>query len=267
MPEQALDPLSKDSFDTIRPPRTPWHTFPDAVLLAGESQTKRHPMYTAGKAGDAGAAARLVEGLVPEPALAAVRSLLDAVWRGRPLAVASAHAYENDGFNAIPAALARFLSERLALRFDADIVQINIVAHTGADGYGRLARQAAFGGNVVKGQVYVVVDDFIGQGGTLANLRGWLETHGGEVVGAIGLTGKPYSAKLSPTKEQLDELKRKHGEHFEGWWREHFGHAFDCLTQSEARYLARSPDVDTIRSRLAAAVREGSVRRGARSAS
>ena len=124
----------------------------------------------------------------------------------------------------------------------------------------------AFGGNVVKGQVYVVVDDFIGQGGTLANLRGWLETHGGEVVGAIGLTGKPYSAKLSPTKEQLDELKGKHGEHFEGWWREHFGHAFDCLTQSEARYLARSPDVDTIRSRLASAVREGSVRRGARSA-
>ena len=30
----------------------------------------------------------------------------------------------------------------------------------------------------------------------------------------------------------------------------------DCLTQSEARYLTRSPDVDTIRSRLAAAKRE-----------
>jgi len=30
-----------------------------------------------------------------------------------------------------------------------------------------------------------------------------------------------------------------------------FGHAFDCLTQSEARYLACSPDVDTIRDRVA----------------
>ena len=37
---------------------------------------------------------------------------------------------------------------------------------------------------------------------------------------------------------------------------EEFGHAFDCLTQSEARYLARAPDVDTIRNRIAAAQQE-----------
>ena len=41
------------------------------------------------------------------------------------------------------------------------------------------------------------------------------------------------------------------------WWHEHFGHTFDCLTQSEARYLTRSPDVDTIRNRLAAAEARG----------
>ena len=129
------------------------------------------------------------------------------------------------------------------------------MAHTGADGYGRLARQAAFGGEVA-GFTYIMVDDFIGQGGTLANLRGWVEECGGTVVHAVGLTGKPYSAKLNPTKEQLDELREKHGAGLENWWAEQFGHTFDCLTQSEARYLARSPDVDTIRNRLAAAMRE-----------
>ena len=72
-----------------------------------------------------------------------------------------------------------------------------------------------------------------------------------------GLTGKPYSAKLNPSKEQLYELGQKYGKDFEKWWREHFGHAFNCLTQSEARYLARSPDVDTIRDRLAAAECKG----------
>ena len=72
-------------------------------------------------------------------------------------------------------------------------------------------------------------------------------------------------SKLNPSREQLDELRQKHGRDFEKWWRENFGHAFNCLTQSEARYLARSPDADTIRDRLAAAEREGDRRGNARS--
>ena len=43
----------------------------------------------------------------------------------------------------------------------------------------------------------------------------------------------------------------------EQWWHEQFGHTFDCLTHSEARCLARSPDVDTVRDRIAAAKQEG----------
>ena len=169
----------------------------------------------------------------------------------------SAHAYERESVNAIPIALAELLGERLGLASEDAIVQTNVVSHTGADGYGRLARQACFEGEVVKGREYVMVDDFIGQGGTLANLRGWIEKRGGAVVGAVALTGKPYSAKLTPSREQLHELRERHGPDFEKWWREHFGHPFDCLTQSEARYLARSPDVDTIRSRLAEAQQDG----------
>ena len=238
------------------PPRVPWRGFPDAVLLAPEPQTRQHPEYAAAKSGDAAAAGRLVEALVEETGLAAIRVLLDRATGGPPV-LASAHAYERDGFNAIPAALARLLGERLGTPFDTNIVQTNIVGHTRADGYGRLARQAAFGGEVEHGREYVMVDDFIGQGGTLANLRGWIENEGGRVIGAVGLTGKSYSARLNPTEEQLHELRQKHGDRFEKWWQEYFGHAFDCLAQSEARYLTRSPDADTIRSRLAAAMREG----------
>ena len=236
------------------PPRVAWRDFPDAILLADEPRTRRHPAYAAAKAGDAVAAANLVLALVDEAGIAAVRGLLSKVAVVQPMLVA-AHAYERDGFNAIPAALARLLSERLTIPFDTVVVQTNIVGHTGASGYHRLARQAAFGGEVEKGREHIMVDDFIGQGGTLANLRGWIEKQGGMTVGAVGLAGKPYSAKLNPSREQLHELREKHGTDFEAWWREYFGHAFDCLTQSEARYLARSPDADTIRDRLAAAVR------------
>jgi hypothetical protein len=96
----------------------------------------------------------------------------------------------------------------------------------------------------------LVVDDFVGQGGTLANLKGHIESNGGVVIGATALTGKPFSAVLSPTQEQLTALREKHGQNLETWWHERVGYGFDCLTQSEARYLEHSPDVDTIRSRL-----------------
>jgi hypothetical protein len=44
---------------------------------------------------------------------------------------------------------------------------------------------------------------------------------------------------------QLVELREKHGS-IEPWWETKFGHRFDCLAQSEARYLARTPDADII---------------------
>ena len=240
------------------PPRVPWHRFPDALLLADEIQTKRHVDYAAAKNGDLVAAANLVHALTNGASILAVRKLVDSIDAEAEVPVlVSVHAHEGGSVNAIPVALAELLSKRLDIEYKEAIVQTNLVCHTGADGYGRLARQARFEGDVEKGRMYLMVDDFIGQGGTLANLRGWIEKNGGMVSGAIALTGKPYSAILTPSKEQLHELRQKHGTDFEKWWRGHFGHSFDCLTQSEARYLARSPDVDAIRDRLAAAERTG----------
>ena len=248
-----------------QPPRVAWSGFPDVVLLAQERATKLHPEYTHAKSGDPAAAARLVDSLLDDGKVATVRTLLaEASRSGKPTLV-SVHAYESDGVNAIPIALARLLSLHLGIPNDEALVQTNVVAHTGADGYSRLARQAAFDGPVTSGTEYVIVDDFVGQGGTLANLRGSLAKRGGNVIGAVALTGKPYSVRLNPTEEQLHELRQKHGPHFEEWWKEHFGHAFDCLTHSEARYLARSPDVDTIRDRLAAVQQAGNGPRGRRS--
>ena len=251
-----LERAEADLKAIARPPRVPWRHFADAVLLVDETRTKRHPYYGTAKSGDEPAAWALIDSLLDESSVDKVRQLVETSNLGPP-ALACAHACEGQGVNAIPAGLAEWFSARLNIPFVADLVQSNVVAHTGADGYGRLARQARFEGHVDPGREYVIVDDFIGQGGTMANLRGWIESEGGHVIGAVGLTGKPYSAKLASTKEQLHELRQKHGRDFEKWWRAEFGHAFNCLTQSEARYLARSPDADTIRDRLAAAKREG----------
>jgi hypothetical protein len=247
-----IDQAEADLKEMKQPPRVPWEAFADAVLLAGESQTKQHPEYPSAKAsGDPEAAANLVSSLVDEARITTVRALIAEVSESGSPVLVCANAYEQ-GFNAIPASLAELLSKRLGISFDTTVAQTNVVCHTGADGYGRLARQAAFAGEVQSEREYVMVDDFIGQGGTLANMRSWIERQGGKVVGAVALTGKPYSARLNPSQEQLHELRQKHGSDFERWWKAHFGHAFDCLTNSEARYLARSPDAGTIRDRLVA---------------
>lgn len=86
------------------------------------------------------------------------------------------------------------------------MVQANVVNHTGADGFTRLARQAVFTGTVLAGASYFIVDDFIGQGGTMANLRGDIEQHGAKVIGATALTGKPFSAKLALNLDLLEAL-------------------------------------------------------------
>jgi hypothetical protein len=76
--------------------------------------------------------------------------------------------------------------------------------------------------------------------------------NGGTVVGATALTGKLHSVKLALSQDTLATLRRKHGPELEEWWRARFGHAFDCLTESEARYLERTPNADRVRDRIAA---------------
>ena len=63
------------------------------------------------------AGARIVDALVGEAVMAPVRDLIARVSdSGAPILV-SANAYERGGLNAIPAALAKLLGERLAFPF------------------------------------------------------------------------------------------------------------------------------------------------------
>lgn len=233
----------------MQPARTPWGNFPDVVLHAAEADVKAYPAYRAAKSGDADAAEELVS-VMFRPAAAAELRILTA---DRAPIIVAVHAYEVRGVNAIPEALADRLAQEIGFDVDTSIVQANVVAHTGASGFTRLANQASFEGAVKPGADYLLVDDFVGQGGTLANLKGHIEFCGGHVVAATVLTGKPYSARLTPSPEQLAALRAKHGEALENWWQARFGHAFDRLTQSEARYLERTENAQSVRDKVAAA--------------
>jgi hypothetical protein len=230
-----------------QPPRTPWGNFPDVLIHASESAVKQHPAYKAAKAGHGSSATTLVNDTMSEQQNQRLVDLL----RGHTPTLVSAHAYEKEGINAIPEAFAVEISKAVGWPHDTKVAQVNVVAHTGADGFSRLARQAEFTGAIQPGCEYVLVDDFVGMGGTLANLKGYVESKGGRVLAAVSLTGKPHSAKLAPSPERLRELRVKHGTELENWWIGRFAHAFDALTESEARYLARTETADTIRNRIA----------------
>ncbi|MBI4601409.1 MAG: phosphoribosyltransferase [Planctomycetes bacterium] len=219
-------------------------------MHADESVLKKHPAYPAAKKGDSEAAERLVLAVATIGALDRISALLGST---KPTLVA-VHALETEGMNAIPRVFARILAQTLDLPTDRQVVQINRVVHTGADGYSRLAFPALFDGEARPGQ-YFLVDDFVAQGGTLANLKGFLEQRGGAVVGATALGGKAYSARLRLDDQTLKELRGKHGPELETWWHAAFGYGFDRLTESEARYLIRADDAHAISTRIVAASR------------
>lgn len=234
--------------DGMKPFRVVLRDFPEVVIHAAESKVKRHPDYAAAKSGDALAARRLVRDLYSADAEQRLVHLVGE----HEVELVAVHALEAEGVNEIPIALAHELERELGLSINESVVQTNSVGHTGASGFHRLANQALFAGEVRVGVRDIVVDEFVGQGGTLANLLGFLAQNGGQVLGATVLTG-PYSATLAYDEGLVGQLRARHGQGLGAWWRERFGFGFDCLTRSEARYLANTADADTVRDRLAAA--------------
>lgn len=232
--------------------RYPWNDSPDVLIHASEQHVKQHSSYQQAKAGDVIASVNLViESLSYE-----IMDRMSRKFGAHAPVLLPVLAEESAGMNSIPKAMAEVLAHLLKWNIEERVFQANVVGHTGASGFVRLENQAIFKGCVDSGLHYVLIDDFIGQGGTLANLRGHILAQGGQVLGASVLTGKSHSAALTPADSQLVELRRKHGT-IEFWWRQRFGFGFDCLTASEARYLIQTPTSERVIERLEDAGRGG----------
>ncbi|QMW22970.1 phosphoribosyltransferase [Sandaracinobacteroides saxicola] len=246
---------------TDLPPRRPWPpNFPDVLVLAAQQDRDAHPSYLKAKTGSAGDALRLILDLVTSDAdLAAIPEH----FRGRRPTVVPVVADENvlvndsADFNTIPPTLALFvgMNADLPVQFDR-VVQTNKVGHTRAPAFQRIVTPARFAGALVAGMDYLLVDDHVGMGGTLASLRGYVEHMGGTVVGMICLTASPGSAKIALQSDTLDMIRQKHGPALDSFWQTEFGYGLDCLTNREAQHLCRQPSVDAIKDLLAKAAVE-----------
>jgi hypothetical protein len=232
------------------PNRTAWRGSESVQIAGSIDRVQGHPDYAAAKTGNSRAAARLSMSVMDDAFFSA--NGVD-IARGKPVLV-PVHAVEGVSINRIAMSTAQWIGMNMHLPVASGIVQINRVGHTKSSGWHRMANQALFAGEVTPGQHYWLVDDFVGQGGTLANLKGYIESRGGIVSGFTVLAGKPHSAIIGLRPQTLVELRAKHGT-LETWWKERFGFGFDGLSESEARYLIRAEDADTIGNRLAEAGR------------
>ena len=232
--------------------RSDWNNFPDVVLMHSKSTILGHSLYQAAKGGDLTAAVALVDDYLNDGALDEIGKLLAPHENVRLLPV---HAVEMSGRNKLPAAYAAWLEQAFGLPIEYGIVQADKVGRTGADGFERLVKSVRFDGEVVAGQKYLLIDDAVTQGGTIADLRGYIESSGGIVVGVTALMGKPHSARLAITKPTLGQLRKSLGRDFETWWQEQFGYDFSKLTESEARYINKQitrSGVDAVRDTIIA---------------
>lgn len=227
----------------VKVPRSAWpEGFPD-VVQQGVSDIKRLPGYEAAKAGDADAAMTLVRGLLRPERVDALRRLVGA----DPAIIVPLRSQEA-GRNALAAAYAKHLAQELGIGVAPGIVRVDTARRSGMGAIGRLLTRARFDGDVVAGARYIIADDVVTQGGTAADLRGYIESRGGTVIAVTALQAPGANARLALPAGDLAALRASHGA-AEARWKELYGYGFDALTASEARYVRSYRDADAFRDR------------------
>lgn len=239
--------------------RTPWYDFPQVIRNGDLGALKNEPEYQAAKSGDMSAAIELVDRLLTDDTVGKIR---EQIGDGKPL-VLPVLAVEAAGNNKIPLAMAEALADRLDLDVELGIIQSDKVGRTDSGADHRLAFNPTFEGDVKQGQKYLVVDDTLTMGGTVASLRGYVENRGGKVVAASVMTAHEGALNLPVKSSMLAAIENKHGPSINNFWQETFGYGTDKLTQGEAGHLKSAKTVDAIRERITAARHEGIERLGA----
>jgi len=230
--------------------RTGWGTSKhDALIYGFIDEVKNHPNYQFAKSGNYEDAVLLAQSFINDNLI----QKLDNNYKS-PI-ILPIMAEEKQGKNAIPMGMADVINRYTGWKVSENIYQTNKAGHTGANGWHRITTPALFMGDVVIGAEYLVLDDFIGMGSTLANIKSFIENAGANVAGFDILTGKPESSQLYLRSKTLDNLREKHG-NFEQEFKEIVKFDYSGLTESEARYLLRAKTVERIRNQLTRSIRE-----------
>ena len=233
--------------------RAAWGDFPKVIRNGDLGILAKEPEYQAAKQGDMEAALNLVDRLVSDDTISQIKELIG----NETPRILPVLATEASGNNKIPLAFAEVLADRLGLEVETGIVQREKVNRTGSGADHRLAFNPSFIGEVEAGQKYLIVDDTLTMGGTLASLRGYVENRGGSVLAASVMTAHQGAVDMAVKPKMLAAIEEKHGQAMNIFWKESFGYGIERLTQGEAGHLKAAASVDAIRDRIVAARHAG----------
>lgn len=233
-----------------KPERSEWEKdFPKAITNGHLGNLKQDPDYQAAKAGDTDCAFNMVERLLKDET---IEQMIEQFQPRRDNTVLlPVLAEENTGNNKIPLAVAQIISERTGIPCCETVFQTNHIGRTQKNADSRLLFHATFGGEVEKGKNYILIDDTLTMGGTMASLRSFVLQNGGNVSGVMVMSAQERSLQLAPTAEMIDNIRTKYGENIEEILKQELGYGLQELTNSEAAHILTYENAHTLRTRLA----------------
>jgi len=142
------------------------------------------------------------------------------------------------GLNLMTLIASILLLEKTNIDIDFGITQNDSNSRNASTDRHRFMCPTSFKGNVTTGKKYVVFDDHIKTGNTVANLAGHIHVGGGEVLGFYTFSCNEIALDgLYLDEVKLMALREQMFAGAEGLFRREFGYGFDGLTRVEANLL------------------------------
>lgn len=221
--------------------------FNNAVSHTNMKTMQEHPSFTkAKKEGNIDEAVKLVDDLISgDKTIELAKTHPDAI-----IIPVISRAMEVK--NKIPVAFATRLSELSGLDINTNIKQANKVSHTKKGAMKRLIDRAEFTGEVIKGQRYILVDDALTAGGTINQLRHFIENKGGKVVAISSLSYSKFSTIVKPPSRAITNLKKKFGTNklSKLLYKYNIVGSLDALTDAEVKYLNKFKSIESLENKI-----------------
>jgi hypothetical protein len=207
-----------------------------------------HPCYHAAKrSANVLAATQVIDDVFSD---AALDRIVDA-FRDRIPCVLAPSAVPEDSKNALAITYAQWLANELEIPVCNTIFQLRDVKRDAQTVWNRLRFQPSFYGDVPQQVDFILADDVFTLGGTLANLRGFIELKGSRVISMTCLAHRSGNhVQVALTPRTLYGLQSKFGDDLNELLCDELGYEVSCLTEPEGLRLLGCGGVDQIRAAL-----------------
>ncbi|WP_133122825.1 hypothetical protein [Zhengella mangrovi] len=253
--------------------RMPWpEDFPDVFVNgiwrspdgSDYSGLWDHPLYQAAKGErDVDSAMRIIDDLAKEEVVDSLRGL--AIRCGKTPIVIAPSADIAETNNALAISYANWIGHELDWPVEERVFQDKTVSRDRQGGWFRLAHRASFYGQIDSATPYVIVDDVITMGGTMADLRSFIHRKGGSVIGMSAIASREGTDKqIRLGNDTLARLEEHYGSDFSSNCCELFGFPHECFTRDEGLRLLACKGYDSLRENILRARHEADASGGKR---